>query len=192
MENFDEDVWQMVTEFGEYERHFNKLQHNYRALASTWLLAMFAGIGYVLTAKDLPFIPQPIIAFLGLAGACGMTLLWNLDLRVYHQLLESCFVEGLKLEKKYSWLPQTWLNMMETQDGKPKGVLARVVWFYVIGNTVALLVSGAAAALWAKQTSEIIAIIGITALVVVFLGYFIFKNTRSPLLEAWVRANKAN
>jgi len=189
MDNFDKDVWAMVTEFGENERHFNNLQHNYRVLASTWLLAMFAGIGYVLTAKDLPFAPQLIIAFLGLAGACGITLLWNLDLRVYHQLLESVFVEGLKLEKKYNWLPRVRLNMLETQDAKPVGVLARVVWFYVIGNTVALLIAGGAIAFGEKEITEIMLI---TAFVVVFWGYIIFRNTKSLLLEAWVTANKEN
>jgi len=192
MDSFDKDVWAIVTEVSENERHFNNLQHNYRALASTWLLAMFAGIGYVLTAKDLPFTPQPVIAFLGLAGVCGITLLWNLDLRVYHQLLESYFVEGLKLEKNNNWLPRTRLSMMETQDGEPIGVLARVVWFYVIGNTVALVVAGGATALWVNQSSQILSIIGVTALVVVSWGYIIIKYTRSPLLEAWVRANNAN
>lgn len=191
MDSFDKDVWVIVSELGENERHFNNLQHNYRTLASTWLLAMFAGIGYVLTAKDLPFIPQPIIAFLGLAAACGITLLWNLDLRVYHQLLESCFVEGLKLEKKYNWLPRTRLNMMETQDSEPTGVLARVVWFYVICNTAALLVAGVATAVWAIEISQILSIIAviITLLIVAFWGYIIIKNTRSPLLEAWASAN---
>ena len=191
MDEFDKDVWAMVTELSECERHFNNLQHNYRVLASTWLLAMFAAIGYVLTAKNLPFSPLYIVPFLGSASACGITLIWNLDLRVYHQLLESCFIEGLKLEKKYHWLPRVRLNMMETQNGKPIGVLARVVWFYVIGNAVALFITGCAVALRAKEISESVMIVILTGLIVVLCGWIIFRNTRSPLLEEWVEANKS-
>src|SRR6266536_2277682 len=42
-ELFDK-VWKLVLECGEQERHFGNLQGIYRGLASTWLLAMFAGV----------------------------------------------------------------------------------------------------------------------------------------------------
>jgi hypothetical protein len=37
-----------VLECGEQERHFGNLQGIYRGLASTWLLAMCGGIGFIL------------------------------------------------------------------------------------------------------------------------------------------------
>jgi len=105
MDGFDEHVWKIVQELGNEERHFNQLQNQYRTLASAWILAMFAGVQYVLTSwGKLPLPSEAILAAIGLAGAVGMALLWNLDIRVYHQLLEACFVEGLKLEAKSSWL----------------------------------------------------------------------------------------
>ena len=41
-------AWDVLKELGESERHFNNLETEYRKLASIWLLAGFAGIGFVL------------------------------------------------------------------------------------------------------------------------------------------------
>lgn len=38
-------VWEFVKACDDREKHFNDLQGRYRTLASTWLLASFAGIG---------------------------------------------------------------------------------------------------------------------------------------------------
>jgi hypothetical protein len=46
-----ENVWHFVTEIGLNERHFNQLQSSYRTLASQWLLAAFAGIGFVISSN---------------------------------------------------------------------------------------------------------------------------------------------
>ena len=86
MDDFDKNILQVMSELGKYQRHFNQLQHQYRALTSAWILGMFAGIQYVLSNWGrLPFPSEAILAFLGLAAAVGITQLWNLDIRVYHQ-----------------------------------------------------------------------------------------------------------
>jgi hypothetical protein len=79
-------VWNMFTELSVYERHFNDLQHNYRVMCSTWILAAFAGIGFILATKDVEaLLPRELLVyFLSVAAAAGTTLLWTLDLRVYH------------------------------------------------------------------------------------------------------------
>src|SRR5207245_7332708 len=41
------DEIEVYKELGTYERHFNQMQSVCRSLASTWLLATFAGIGYI-------------------------------------------------------------------------------------------------------------------------------------------------
>lgn len=190
MEKFDKDIWSVVQELGENERHFNNLQHNYRVLASTWLLAMFAGVGFVLTAEKLPISYQLIMTFLGVSSAFGITLLWNLDLRVYHQLLDSCFVEGLKIEKNNLWLPQLRSNMLKTQNVKPLGVLARVVWFYILGNSISLALAGFALASWVQSNKSSILIMLATAAVVLIWGWLIKTYTKSPILDEWLSANK--
>lgn len=207
MKDFDEQVWKLVTELAQEERHFNGVQHHYRILASTWLLALFGGIGFVLSTKDLSVPPGLIVWLLGLAGAIGITQLWNLDIRVYHQLLDSCFVQGLKLEQEHLWLPQVRSSMLLTQSNgvslsvnvttpSPKGVLSRVVWFYVVGNTAALLASLAGMAVFLQQQALSISPIMIHISIVVgviLIGiwdYEMFRHTRSPLLEKWTNTTQ--
>ncbi len=78
------------------EHHFNNLCFNIRALASTWLLAIIAGCGWIL--KDLPndntqFLVNKIdlITALSGCGALGIFVLWVLDLKVYQKLLNVWF-----------------------------------------------------------------------------------------------------
>ena len=133
IESVDKDtfdkIWKIVEEIGEEERHFNDIQARYRNMASVWLLATFGGIGFIISEKISINIEQELlIAGIAAAGCIGMALLWVVDLLVYHRLLDSCFIEGLILEKKYPWLPRFRTNMMKTQEGE--GVLFRVVGFF--------------------------------------------------------------
>ncbi|WP_326542514.1 hypothetical protein [Pseudorhodoferax sp.] len=206
MRDFDEHVWKLVTELAQQERHFNGVQHHYRLLASTWLLAMFGGTGFALSTQALGVPPALVVAVLGLAGAIGITQLWNLDIRVYHQLLDSCFVQGLKLEREHPWLPQLRSSMLATQADAPaeratpqpvapstKGVLARVVWFYVVGNTTALLVALAGTVVFLHQAqvlqsgAMLLLAIAVGIVLMVLWASEMFKHTRSPLLEQWSR-----
>ncbi|TCD10395.1 hypothetical protein EZ449_08570 [Pedobacter frigidisoli] len=113
----------------ESENHFNNLQSEYRKIASGWLLASFAGIGFALTnAKILPIDQNIFLAFICYGASLGLILLWNMDLSVYQKLLDANFKEGLKLEQEYSWLPQVRHNMLAYHGNS--GVLKRVIWFY--------------------------------------------------------------
>ncbi len=187
----DETIWSIAQEIGNSERHFNQLQHQYRALASAWTLAMFAGIQYLLSNWGaLPLPSGVLLALIGLAGAIGMTQLWSLDLRVYHQLLEAYFVEGLKLEADHPWLPQIRTRMLATQETRASGVLSRVVWFYIVGNSIALLIAtaGAVLAVIALPGVGVPGTLGVAclgALIALFWGREIRRQTRSPLLQAW-------
>jgi hypothetical protein len=147
---FDQ-VWATILEIGAQERHFNELQSRYRSLASTWLLATFAAIGFVLSTQtlELPFPRELAVVGLALAGTAGIAMLWNLDVMVYHQLLSAAFAEGLRLERDHAWLPRVRANMMRTQNNR--GVLPRVVGFYIGGVVVLLLIGGSALAIWLGQ-----------------------------------------
>jgi hypothetical protein len=101
-----ENVWKVVTECGEEERHFNQLQSVYRGIASTWLLATFGAVGYLLYDKEGKLAHPGIAGGVCLLGACGIVLLWLLDLKVYYALLEAAFWEGQALEQYCPWLPR--------------------------------------------------------------------------------------
>ena len=90
-----EQVFSILQEIGAEERHFNELNVKYKTMASTWLLSVFAGIGYILINNIEP--KYLFISVVGFAGSAGILLLWLIDLRVYQQLLSANFVEGLEL-----------------------------------------------------------------------------------------------
>ncbi len=131
--NVDKQIFERVSaqvdKITSSEQHFNDIESRYRQLASTWLLATFGAMGFCLSNNfDLSFSKNLLIAGIAFAGMVGIVLLWVIDLLAYHQLLGSFFVEGLKLELEYSWLPPIRLNMMASQHGR--GIMPRVVGFY--------------------------------------------------------------
>ncbi len=120
--------------------HFNKIEAGYRTLASTWLLAAFAGMGVVL--KDFePNAPILIAAVAG-ASAIGILLLWMLDLMVYHRLLDAAFSEQQELEARHAWLPQVAHRMRALQGGV--GAVPRIVWFYMAIYTFLMAIASVA------------------------------------------------
>ena len=140
-------IWKIAQEIGAQERHFNSVQTGYRNMASAWLLASFAGIGFALSQKlEIVFDRELLVVAVALAGGLGISLLWVLDLLVYHRLLDSCFIEGLILEERYPWLPPFRSNMMKIQAGQ--GVLFRTVGFYLAPIVVLIIVATGALALW--------------------------------------------
>lgn len=135
-----DNVWTMYTHIQEFENHFNKLQSDYRSLASKWLLAIFAAVGFVLTETINWILPDAIvITLIGLAGAVGIWRLWLIDLGVYHRLLSAAFTCGVSLEERHKWLPPIRIFMTQTQRGGR--ARNRLVWYYVVGITMPLLIS---------------------------------------------------
>lgn len=135
-----ERIWKIYCELGVIERHFGSVQSNYRALASTWLLAAFAGVGFVIS-KDLTLrIPiELLVAAIGIAASLGVYLLWVLDLLVCQRLLDSSFIESKNLETSHNWLPQVRNNMRVLLRGKG---LSLVGWYYIAGTEVMFTIAG--------------------------------------------------
>lgn len=185
-----ENVWNVFQEIGIEERHFNQLQSSYRTLASTWLLAGFTGIGFVISKEtiNVPIDRLLIVAGIGLAISIGLIMLWNLDLMVYHQLLSACFEEGLMLEKKYPWLPSIRINMMARMKGR--GVIPRVVWFYVAGNTVSLSISAVGLIFWVYNFGLVQAIVATTIYCIV-IGLLALIIVSAVDKESGLRKNRS-
>jgi hypothetical protein len=186
-EESPEVIREFLAECGAAERHFNEIQARYRALASTWLLATFAGIGFVLSAEsfDLPVPRLFVVAGIALAGTVGLVLLWNLDVRVYHRLLDAYFWEGLRLESRNPWVPQVRQRMLDfTND---RGVLPRVNVFYIAGVAVEGVIAAAAFTLWGSDRGPMALVLGIgfPTLIIVSLG--IYMGRRSPVVRDRLR-----
>jgi hypothetical protein len=79
---------ELFKELGTYERHFNQMQNVCRGFASTWLLAVFGGFGYIIANKTQGILDWTVSGSLvALSGITGIFLLWVLDVLVYHNLL---------------------------------------------------------------------------------------------------------
>lgn len=91
----------LYAELGEYERHFNNLQHQYRGFAVTWLAGAGAAIGYVLKESQYAAYNHLFVAGIGVAASIGICLLWMLDSRLYHQLLLACLDQAEELETRW-------------------------------------------------------------------------------------------
>lgn len=120
-----------------------------------------------------------LVSGVAVAGCTGITLLWVIDLLVYHRLLDSCFVEGLILEKKHAWLPRFRHNMMKTQEGE--GVLFRVVGFYLGPVVLLILVAGGVLSLWLQEKDifSLVPSLALVVLVAVLAGYTVWHKTEN-------------
>ncbi|MFT4217475.1 MAG: hypothetical protein QM619_09885 [Micropruina sp.] len=125
------EAWEVLVELGVQERHFNDLESRYRTLASTWLLATFAGLGFIATQEVYISFPREILmSIVAFAGSSGIYFLWNLDIMVYHKLLDACFLAGVLLENETEGLPKFRTEMLRSAP-KTGGVLRRIILFYI-------------------------------------------------------------
>src|SRR6188474_468000 len=85
--NFDR-IWEMTKEINENIRHYNEHQTKYRTLASQWLIAAMAGIGFLFDANTgLPFNNMVLIMLISLISALGILQLWRMDLVVFQRII---------------------------------------------------------------------------------------------------------
>ncbi|HSX04564.1 MAG TPA: hypothetical protein VLG76_07545 [Rhabdochlamydiaceae bacterium] len=106
-------VYSAYSQTIESIQHYNSVQATYKTFASTWLLATFIGVGHTLTPSEisLNFPPLLAAAFICLASATGIFLIWYLDLIVCEQAIAATVFEGLEIEKKHTWLPSYYHNV---------------------------------------------------------------------------------
>ena len=122
------------------ELHFNQMCADFKKMASTWLLATFGGIGFLMSTElrigvDLSLLIGGVAA----AGATGVALLWVIDLMVYQRLLSSAFSWRGEIERQNQWLPPIFEEMRGRVFGK--SVRFNIVWFYLLGTAVPAAIS---------------------------------------------------
>ena len=123
-------IWPRFLETNEQVRHFNTLQSNYRTMASTWLLAALAALGFFYsTDRALPVERDAAAGAIAIAAAVGIGLLWVLDVLVYHELLVASDEVGRQLECEYPWLPQIRHTYGTLRSGAP--VRLQISLFYL-------------------------------------------------------------
>jgi hypothetical protein len=96
------------------------------------MIAFFAGLGYVFTNKKE--VPPPLNewwlgALLGSAGACGILMLWRLDMLLCQRLANAIFKDAMALESKHPWIPPIRASMNYAVK-ETRGAAAKAAWFY--------------------------------------------------------------
>lgn len=177
-------AWEVLKELGASERHFNNLETEYRKLASLWLLASFAGIGFMLKESlDMAVPRECAVMGIGFAGSIGIFVLWIVDLLVYHQLLDACFEEAKKIEEKYPQLSRSRTGMEKTQGGG-KVVTTRLRWFYILLSAAPVVFSAPLFVLWCQKRSGWLTAVVVIAVISIYLTVLIAAIWRiSPGLK---------
>lgn len=99
-----------------HEEQYNTQLIELRKLGSAWLLAAFAGIGFMLRGINPEIInPKLGIVLVSFLGAIGLFVLWLLDRHVYFKLLNSTIYQAIKMEfENKESLPQIRITNLAT------------------------------------------------------------------------------
>lgn len=197
------EIIELYKEVGLCERHFNELESKYRFQAGAWALSSVAAVGFVaLTPSNLGSgVDRDVIcAIIAFLGAVGITLIWNLDVRVYHQLLDCHFIEGLNLEIKYRWLPRARrIVLAKYANGGSEytkiKILQHLRYFYC--GIVLFLIFISILFLLKWRISDINSLKGPWGAVILILFFasiawpwLIYKGTKSIPISEWVEKQK--
>jgi hypothetical protein len=178
--------WSYLLEIGITERHFNDIESRYRALASTWVLACFAGMGFAATQNSEFFVRAGgagvVIYAISLAGSFGVQLLWLVDLLGYHHLLAANYLEGLRIEASDPNLPRVRWNMWS------QGIVESRVKIFYAGCSAAPLPFGVAAVVEATHawTPGFLWVIVALAAVPASVACYLWRRSRNAWLETEV------
>jgi len=177
MEKIDR-AWGYLCKITESENHFNDLVFRIRALSSTWLLASFAGIGFILTRDFDIGVTKPLLTLgISILAAFGLILLWMMDILVYQNLLAANFEEGLNIENDFPDLPQIRHKMVASQ---PKGsVRTRIVWFHIAMIVGALTPGFVICIFWLLNVRPNLVVLMILIFVVMTIGIGAFIYFKS-------------
>jgi len=133
------------------EHHFNDLCFKFRVLASTWLLATFAGVGWIIkevSSANGSFNQIELLNGICIFGSIGIFVLWMLDLRVYQRLLNVWFDAREELEKSGEFPNIRYVMKKLFYTGK----VSEIIKYYYMATFSAPLV----ASLYAQSRADAI------------------------------------
>lgn len=179
------DPMAMLRLITESEQHFNNLCFKIRSLASTWLLATFAGVGFVLTKQgDFVFDKSTISILICWAGAIGVLVLWVLDLQLYQRLLNAWFEAREDIETRHPEIPQMHTRMSATQ---PDGRAANRIKIYYLTTCSAPLLFALATAIktlssGVDTTARLLLVISLVLFIgcTTLINRFSIRDSREP------------
>lgn len=179
----DEDVlhYGLYSKLRTYLYHFNIQKLKCKLLATTWLLASFVGIGFLLSGQLDPSLGSnlPILVLgLCLLSVCGIMLLAFLDVGVYHRNIESIFSCELEFENKYPHLSNTMGNMAKLLNRTKTGPVIFDIAIYMVYSSTLLLIA-AFSLVVSEENPVIIGICSILTITAFNIGCIVFSRRSS-------------
>lgn len=175
-------IMDIYKQIGDQERHFNELEKSYRLLSSQWLLASLGAIGFLLQTDkfaDMAVYKGMLIGGIGLASNFGIFLLWLIDIRVYHKLLNCVFLQGVKLEQENTWLPRIRTDMILSQQSGD--VVNSTALFYIGSCSLLSVIATIAFCTYFAQNTALILFASLAGLALVTLqGIYMMRKSRNP------------
>lgn len=172
------DKFESYWKLSEMEERYNSSSGGIRTLASAWILGSLGAMGWLFSSYNPVKWPLPLgflLVTVMTLGNVGMITLWVMDQLVFHRLLSSVFLVGLKIEKDDQEIPPIRSMMMKTQEGLGTHRWER--FFYLGPALVFFLISlvviiGGSNDLFLQNSKFFILNPRITRILSLFLGIF--------------------
>lgn len=135
-------IFGIYTKLNEFERHFEIVSTKYKYVALTWLLASFAGIGFLLSTEstELPFPHMIAVAIVSFIGLIGVSLIGNFDVNVYHRFWAALFVEEVVMEERYKFLLQSRKITLLIDESRERVFSQGLL--YQVANSILIITMG--------------------------------------------------
>lgn len=181
-------LYGIYTKLTHFERHFDIITTRYRNIALTWLLATYAGIGFLLSTETQTLIIDHLLAviFICFIGMLGVALIWHLDMNVYHRFWTALFVEEVIMEEQHPFLQST--KRMTLLIDKEREKLFSQGWLHLTAILLLAITAGVALCTVKNEISEmarlswLLALFGFAACMLTFM-IKCGKNSQKALMR---------
>ena len=173
-------IYGLYTKLNEFERHFETISTNYKYIALTWLLATYAGIGFLLSneTQGLVFNHFIAVSLICILGAVGISLIWHLDMNVYHRFWAALFVEEVLMEEANPYLLQSRKITLLIDESRERVFSQGLL--YLIANTLLLITTCLSCVFLFKDTAFLV-VFGICfffSIVILIMWCFMLNRSR--------------
>ena len=160
-------AYALHTRLNEFERHLDDIMSKHKNIAITWLLATYAAIGFRFSVESSQLQTNNLIvvSIICLLGLIGISSIWYLELAVYKKFWGAFFVESVKMENKYDFLPR--IRNISLTLGNIKSRVSGHGNFYIYVCILLLLTGGLFCALaFSSLCVEILIMLGTISLAI--------------------------
>lgn len=180
------DLIEIEANLSAQERHLGGIESSYRSLMSKWMLACYAGIGFVLANQgNIVGESGLLVAGISLGGAIGIYSLWRIDVLNYHILLSATYAEAMQLELRHPSLPKYRNRMAKMLASQRLGLRENVAIFYLIGMVPLLVVSALGVSFFMLNKSRTLGMLsaGLGLIAISAVSSHVYSATRRTRVE---------